>query len=491
MTAVYCRQSADKKDSISIETQEQRCLQRIGANESYRVYSDKGFSGKNTERPAFAKMMSDVNAGRIGRIIVYKLDRLSRSLFDFVNLMKLFDSAGVVFLSAEESFDTSGEMGRAMLGILMVFAQYERECIQKRVTDNYYQRAKDGYFLGGSAPFGYELDKDKRLTPLPAQAEIVRALYEKYSKEGCSLGALARELNVKGAATNRGKPFSAVAVRRILRNPVYAMADMSVYGHLLEKGANINANAEDFTGKCGCTVYGKRSGRSKFSALDGEYVRLDTHPGIIPSAVWLEVQRRLDKNLQTAPPDKGSSWLSGIVKCKDCGYAVTPLKGKNGVRYFTCGGKKLGVCKRKRSAFGFDDIESAALKALKARILEAGFSSVEKNKNASVEFTLLLKEKEKLSEKISAAALALISEKGTVAEHLKNEIIRLDNSLKKTQARIATLREKEGLSVPAEKLETVCEGLENWDKDKLRAVALLYIDRVYITCDGISFYFKI
>lgn len=481
----------DKKDSISIETQTQRCLQRIGVNDTYKVYSDKGFSGKNTERPAFTKMMNDVSAGKIDRIIVYKLDRLSRSLFDFVNLMKFFDSAGVVFLSAEESFDTSGEMGRAMLGILMVFAQYERECIQKRVTDNYYQRAKEGYFLGGSAPFGYELNKDKKFTPIAAQAEIVCEIYRKYGNENYSLGELARELNGKGVRTNRGKPFSAVAVRRILRNPVYAMADINVYGHLCGKGAHINAESEDFTGECGCTVYGKRSGRSKFSALDGEFVRLDPHPGLIPSALWLDVQRRLDENLQTAPPNKGSSWLSGIVKCSDCGYAVTPLKGKNGSRYLTCGGKKLGVCKRKRSAFTFDDIEAVTLKTLKARIKEAGFTDIEKNKNASVEFTFLLKEKEKLSEKISAAALALINEKGTVAEHLKTEIVRLDGKLKKILARIDTLRVKEGLTVPAEKLKAVCENLENWDKDKLHAIALLYIDRVYITSNSIRVDFKI
>lgn len=138
--AIYTRQSVDKADSISIESQMEFCKYETRGGE-FTCYSDRGFSGKNTDRPDFQRMMSDIKAGQIKRVIVYKLDRISRSILDFASMMEEFGKYGVEFVSCTEKFDTSTPMGRAMLNICIVFAQLERETIQMRVTDAYISRS--------------------------------------------------------------------------------------------------------------------------------------------------------------------------------------------------------------------------------------------------------------------------------------------------------------------------------------------------------------
>ena len=141
MNAIYARQSVDRADSISIESQIEFCQYEM-RGEQYKVYADRGYSGKNTDRPAFAEMMNDIENGVIGKVVVYKLDRISRSILDFSNMMEQFGTHKVEFVSTTEKFDTSSPMGRAMLNICIVFAQLERETIQKRVADAYYSQPK-------------------------------------------------------------------------------------------------------------------------------------------------------------------------------------------------------------------------------------------------------------------------------------------------------------------------------------------------------------
>jgi DNA invertase Pin-like site-specific DNA recombinase len=157
METFYGRQSVDKKDSISIESQLEFCQYELrGA--SYKAYTDKGYSGKNTDRPKFKELIRDIEKGLISKVVVYKLDRISRSIIDFAGMMELFGRYNVEFVSATEKFDTSTPMGRAMLNICIVFAQLERETIQKRITDAFYSRCQRGFRMGGQTPYGYKLE---------------------------------------------------------------------------------------------------------------------------------------------------------------------------------------------------------------------------------------------------------------------------------------------------------------------------------------------
>ncbi|MDL2238486.1 recombinase family protein, partial [Christensenellaceae bacterium OttesenSCG-928-K19] len=224
--ALYGRQSVDKKDSISIESQIEFCKFET-KGEAFREYTDKGFSGKNTDRPHFQELIRDIEKGLIKRVIVYKLDRISRSIIDFANMMELFQRYNVEFVSSTEKFDTSTPMGRAMLNICIVFAQLERETIQKRVTDAYYSRCVRGYKMGGKTPFGFRTEpfvmdniKTKRLVPEAEELEIVRLMYEMYEKPETSFGDIARHFEARGISIFRGS-LTRSAISQLLRNPVY------------------------------------------------------------------------------------------------------------------------------------------------------------------------------------------------------------------------------------------------------------------------------
>ena len=146
--AIYGRQSIDKKDSISIESQFEFCRYELKGGEG-KEYKDKGYSGKNIDRPDFQRLLGDIKARLIKRVVVYKLDRISRSIVDSAKLMEIFKQYNVEFVSCTEKFDTSTPMGRAMLNICIVFAQLERESIQMRVTDAFYSRCAKGYYMRG------------------------------------------------------------------------------------------------------------------------------------------------------------------------------------------------------------------------------------------------------------------------------------------------------------------------------------------------------
>jgi DNA invertase Pin-like site-specific DNA recombinase len=157
MNAVYARQSIDKADSISIDSQIELCKYELKGG-SYQEYKDKGYSGKNTDRPDFQKLLRDIEAGLVAKVVVYKLDRISRSILDFAKLMELFQRYNVEFVSSTEKFDTSTPMGRAMLNICIVFAQLERESIQQRVQDAWHSRCQKGFKMGGKTPYGFRTE---------------------------------------------------------------------------------------------------------------------------------------------------------------------------------------------------------------------------------------------------------------------------------------------------------------------------------------------
>ena len=154
MKAIYVRQSVVKEDSISLDTQVEYCLGEIKNGEQYKIYRDQK-SGKDTNREQFQDMMEDIKDGMIDTVIVYKIDRISRSVYDFGNIMSEFEKYKVEFVSVNEKFDTSTPMGQAMLQIVMVFAELERKTIRQRIIDNYYARGKEGRYLGGKPPYGF------------------------------------------------------------------------------------------------------------------------------------------------------------------------------------------------------------------------------------------------------------------------------------------------------------------------------------------------
>lgn len=341
--AIYARQSVDKADSISIESQIEFCKYEL-KGEAFREYKDKGYSGKDTVRPQLQQLLADIRKGGISKVIVYKLDRISRSIVDFSNMMELFQAHQVEFVSSTEKFDTSTPMGRAMLNICIVFAQLERETIQKRVSDSYYSRSQRGFRMGGKPPYGFRLENfvmdginTKKLVQNPEEADIVREIFQMYVKPETSYGDITRYYTEKGILFH-GKELIRPTVAQLLRNPVYVRADMEVYQFFKCQGTDIVSEPDKFDGVHGCYLYkGKDADTDKMHCLKNQMLVLAPHEGIVSSDIWLKCRMKLMNN-PTIQADRKvvNTWLAGKIKCGKCGYALMSVKSRSGKRYLRC-----------------------------------------------------------------------------------------------------------------------------------------------------------
>lgn len=351
MIAIYARQSIEKKDSISIESQIEHAKREI-FGEEFKVYQDSGFSGKNTNRPAFAQMMQDVESGLIEKVVVYRLDRVSRSTLDFANFINTLEAHNASFVSVTEKFDTSTPMGRTMLYIVAAFAQLERETIAERVKDNYYARVRKGAWGGGPAAFGFDLirttiDGKKATICQPNEhIETVRRIFELYAQPHSSLADVQRQLKSENITTEKGVPFTTNKLSIILKNPAYVRADAAIYNYYKSKGVIIGSDLESFDSIHGCILVGKREANErKYTNVENHLLAVTQHEGIIESDVFLRCQNKLSQNKQIKNTFKGKyTWLTGMVKCEHCGYAccirVSPTKD-GPTPYMVCSGRYL------------------------------------------------------------------------------------------------------------------------------------------------------
>lgn len=493
MIAIYCRQSVDKKDSISIETQEQACrgLLKKGEENDVVIYSDKGYSGKNTNRPDFQRLMRDVETGIISKIVVYKIDRMSRSVLDFELFYRELKRYNVDFVSKTEEFDTSSFIGEAILRVLLTFAQLERDSIQKRVTDNFYSRAEKGFFMAGRAPLGYvkvedaiDGKKTSKLQEDTTTSPLIRYIYRSYLS-GESIGTIVSKLNSENCELKHEIKFNNVRISRILANPVYVRANADVYAYYKGAGAILHNDVEEFDGLHGCTIYGRRQGKtkSKFRDLAGEHIQLNRHEGLISAEDWLRVQYRLGENKALKNSGSGThSWLSGLVKCGYCGYAATVVNGQpNGKRYVYCGGRKHHICHESKGGLTFDDIEEA----VEEKLIEYA-KNLKYETNRCVEINLgeinaLKAQKIKLEEEIdnivNSFALATSS---TLQIKLNERIVDIERQIQDIDGKLAKLSITRANEIDENAILPLLEEWDELDFEDKKEVAKLLIKRVVV-----------
>ncbi|MDD5599504.1 MAG: recombinase family protein, partial [Victivallaceae bacterium] len=258
-------------------------------------YDDGGFSGGNMKRPALQKLLADAEAGLVDVIIVYKIDRLSRSIVDFAELSGKLDDWGVSFVSVTQEINTSTSSGRMMLNILMTFAQYEREIIAERIKDKMSAQRRKGMWTGGVVPYGYQ-PIDRKLRIIEAEAEVIRWIYQRFT-EVQSPKQIALELNRRDVLTKYGKKWDRAYIARILANQLYV-------------------------------------GKIKYQGIiyDGE------HEGIIEPELWERVREIANSNNPVKDPKgriESAAPLKGILRCGHCDCAMSPTYGrKKGRQYF-------------------------------------------------------------------------------------------------------------------------------------------------------------
>ena len=309
--AIYTRKSCEdglelEYNSLDAQYDSAEAYIRSQASNGWRVipkrYDDGGFSGGNVNRPALKALMRDIENGEVDVVVVYKIDRLSRSLGDFTDLSKIFERHNVSFVSVTQQIDTSNAAGRMMLNILMSFAQFEREMTSDRIRDKIYATRKKGLWSGGMIPFGYKT-VDKRLVPDPVTAPVVRHVFARYA-ESASAKLVASELQKKfgprtfGSKKGGDTTWRMMHVYRILRNPVYK-------GELLHR-----ATGEVFHG---------------------------LHEPLVDAALWEDCRRILDESagLQPSAHRETVAILKGLVRCGHCGGAMAPVftVKRKGLRY--------------------------------------------------------------------------------------------------------------------------------------------------------------
>jgi DNA invertase Pin-like site-specific DNA recombinase len=261
--AIYTRVSTDQgldKDFNSLDAQYDasqayiRSQMHAGWTLLRSKYDDGGFSGGNTDRPALQRLLEDVRAGKIDVIVVYKVDRLTRSLADFAKLVELFDKQNVSFVSVTQQFNTTTSMGRLTLNVLLSFAQFEREVTSERIRDKIAASKRKGLWVGGMAPLGYDT-KDRKISINEAEADRVRTIFRSYLKLG-SLNLLMTELRKRGIVTKvrtlktgktvGGIPFTRGSLAHLLRNRFY-IGEVAFKGEVLagEQPAIVDRNLFD------------------------------------------------------------------------------------------------------------------------------------------------------------------------------------------------------------------------------------------------------
>ena len=226
--AVYTRKSTEEgldREFNTLDAQRDACEAYVASQraEGWTLvpdrYDDGGFSGATLDRPALRRLLADIEAGRVDVIVVYKIDRLSRSLMDFARLVEVFDAHGVTFVSVTQSFSTTTSMGRLTLNILLSFAQFEREVIGERIRDKFAASRARGMWMGGKVPLGYDV-RERKLVVNEAEAATVRLVFEGFAELGSGT-ALTKRLRAEGVTTKTGRPIDKGDVYKLLNNRTY------------------------------------------------------------------------------------------------------------------------------------------------------------------------------------------------------------------------------------------------------------------------------
>lgn len=486
--ALYGRQSLDKKDSISIETQIEKGRAECAADDVILIYEDRGFSGKNTKRPDFQRLMNDVEKGLIDRVIVYKLDRFSRSILDFAKAWDILAKNHVEFISINEKFDTSTPLGKAMLYISIVFAQMERETIAERVKDNYYERLKRGSWMGGPAPYGYLIGRQQSITgaaiPTLVQGEnidIVREIYETYAGDmDMSLGAIAARLIKRNIPGPKRITWNNVTLARMIRNPAYVKANADIYAYYKSLGVRVVNHVNEFNGDTAGILVGKRGADTrKRKEIQEAAFALASWEGTISSDVWLTCQNKLAANEQIKNSGKGKyTWLSGLMKCGACKRAfriiVDPKYPDNKKLY--CSGRIDKICTY-ITTLHVNEVEKYVQQELIKVLEECNNEPAEEEPVISNTYKILLKEiEEKAENLISNLSSSQVGE--VTIRFINSELERLE---KEREELLKELQEKSQVR----KVQYESVNFPELGMEEKKIVANSYVECVEVTDESI------
>lgn len=458
IAGIYIRVSTQEQaqEGYSIHEQEERTKKYCSAMgwKVYKVYADPGFSGGSINRPALQQLIRDVKDHRINKVVVYKLDRLSRSQRDTLNLIEdVFNSNQVDFVSMSENFDTSSPFGRATIGILAVFAQLEREQIKERMIMGKIARAKTGKWSGSyHVPIGYDYQDGKLITNEYEKIQVITAFDELIS--GSSIKQIVRDLSDAGYKHKHG-PWNERTLRRILNSKTYL----------------------------GYIYY------------NGEYYKSD-HEAIIPEDVYNKAQKilqerseRFTKNLR---PGKASSYLSGLLVCKKCGAKYSRINGEK-YSYYYCASRhkrsphliKDPDCKNKN--WRMDVLDNIIFDQIKQLAMDPDYKSEshhEENKTNILEHEIT-----KIDNQISRL-IDLYTLDQIPTDQLQSKIENLTEQKNKLQDQLFSIPERMSRSEAVTASLSFSNIINNGNFEEIREVLFTLIDKIELNDEDINIFWK-
>lgn len=376
--AIYIRVSTEEqaKEGYSISAQKQKLKAYCIAQgwDVSGVYVDEGISAKDMNRPQLQQMLKDIKSGLIDCVLVYRLDRLTRSVLDLYKLLETFEKHDCKFKSATEVFETTTALGRMFITIVAAMAQWERENTGERISMGFHEKVRQGKYALNFRSFGYNLDlKTGQLSINEEEAKTVRKIVDLYLKEGYGANRICQYLNERNILTRDGNHWNDKPLMQLLKNPIY-------------------------------------KGTIKY----GTEVNEDAMPAIIDKETFEEVQKTIERRRSLHPKQISSDYIfSGLIKCYECGsplvgyrvYATLTTGEKMRYKNYRCMRKKTGECKSGRS-FSEIKLESSFLRFIQdvdySDVVEEVAAAGEKNfikQEADLDVNTLKKELEKVDQR--------------------------------------------------------------------------------------------
>lgn len=384
--AIYARKSriTNKGDSIGVQFKQcaEYARRELSLDDNYQFmeYEDKGLSGYYSDRPDFQRMLHDIEMGKIRAVVCYKLDRIGRKTTDLLRLLDFLEKHKVDLLICSNNINTASGVSKIFIQIFAVVADFERDTLTERITDNMMELAKDGRWLGGNTPTGFSVKrvttgsgKNKSaysyLESLPEEKAMIQKLYEIFGQLR-SIKKTADKMNELGFRTKIGSKFNSSTTRLLLKNPIYCTADEASYNYFLEHNGGLCDDVSAFDGSHGLSAYNKTD-QEKFEDEDSTFISpkfvqlmsvnpvsewiisVGRHEGFIPSQQWIDTQNMLDDIAKkyNRPHRKTNALLSGLVYCPLCGKRLRVISesnrwtnGKPRFKY-VCSGYRDGECK--------------------------------------------------------------------------------------------------------------------------------------------------
>lgn len=455
--AVYVRQSVEDRTAsgfTSLDAQTESAQSYIASMKSEgwqavgEAYSDSGFSGGNTERPALTRLIEDIQQGQIDIVVVYKIDRLSRSLLDFLNLLKFFQQHNCSFVSVTQQINTATSAGRLMMNIIAGFGEYERSVISERTSDKMCAARRKGKWMGGPPCLGYNADREnKRLVVNQSEAVMVRELFDLYLQHR-SLIDVCRVVNDRGWTTKTttykngkrkdGVPWNKARLYDILVNVTYI-------GKVTHKG----------------------------ELYEGE------QEGIINERIFAQVQKILQNNSQNGGADvknKHGALLRGLLKCGHCGAAMTHTYAKKGnrlYRYYMCVTRmKRGADACPTESLPAQEIEDFVVNEIRKlardpELQRQVFEEASRQQKKLIpklekEHKRLQRDVQSKREEIKRITTAIGAADGPVAS-LTERLTLLESIVSKVEGRIADIGRELTAVLGATTLESISEALDEFD----------------------------